>query len=110
MAAKRQRESTAAIAEPAGPAVVGLGVGEPIDSSDDGGDCCTRVNEVVRAVEGWARQELRQCAVALRKLAYSQPNGIGEGALLRLSEQMNTAAGKGLADIISSVQPTGTVG
>jgi hypothetical protein len=36
--------------------------------------------------------ELRNCAVELRQLAYTQQNGIGEHDLLRLSERMRVAA------------------
>jgi predicted RNA-binding protein YlqC (UPF0109 family) len=38
------------------------------------------------------RRELRVYAVELRKLAYTLPNGIGEHDLLRVSEQMVSAA------------------
>jgi hypothetical protein len=62
-----------------------------------------RNNEAVRAVEGWVRREFRQYAVALRKLAYSQSNGVGEHALLQLSAQMNTAADRGLEEVFGSV-------
>jgi hypothetical protein len=57
----------------------------------------------VRAIEGWVRREFRQYAVALRKLAYSQSNGVGEHALLQLSAQMNTAADRDLEEIFASV-------
>lgn len=43
-------------------------------------------------VEAQLRQELRDCAVELRQLVYSLPNGVGENALLRLSERMRAAA------------------
>lgn len=36
--------------------------------------------------------ELRSCAVELRKLAYTLQNGIGEHDLLRLSERIRAAA------------------
>ena len=36
--------------------------------------------------------ELRNCAVELRQLAYTVQNGIGEHDLLRLSERMRAAA------------------
>jgi hypothetical protein len=36
--------------------------------------------------------ELRNCAVELRQLAYTLQNGIGEHDLLRLSERMRAAA------------------
>ncbi len=38
------------------------------------------------------RQELRDCARALRQLAYTVPNGVGEHALLQLSDRMRAAA------------------
>jgi hypothetical protein len=38
------------------------------------------------------RQELRTCAVELRQLAYSMPNGVGENSLLQLSARMHAAA------------------
>ncbi len=62
-----------------------------------------RNSEAVRAVEGWVRREFRQYAVALRKLAYSQFNGVGEHALLQLSAQMNTAADRCLEEALVSV-------
>jgi hypothetical protein len=37
-------------------------------------------------------EELRNCAVELRQLAYTLQNGIGEHDLLRLSERMRAAA------------------
>jgi hypothetical protein len=60
-------------------------------------------SEVVPAVEAWVRRELHEYAVALRKLAYSLPNGVGERELLQLSEQMNTTAGQGLEGMVASV-------
>lgn len=48
--------------------------------------------EVIPTIEALLRQELRQYAVELRKLAYTLPNGIGEQALLRLSAHMTTTA------------------
>ncbi|BBX44814.1 hypothetical protein GCM10009641_25940 [Mycobacterium cookii] len=36
--------------------------------------------------------ELRDCAVELRQLAYTLQNGVGEHDLLRLSERMRAAA------------------
>ncbi len=38
------------------------------------------------------RQELRDCAIKLRKLAYNLPHGVGEFELLRLSEHMAATA------------------
>ena len=40
------------------------------------------------------RQELRDCAIELRQLAYTLPHGVGEHDLLRLSDRMRTAAEK----------------
>jgi hypothetical protein len=40
------------------------------------------------------RQDMHECAVELRKLAYTMPNGVGEHDLLQLSEQMITASGQ----------------
>jgi hypothetical protein len=49
-------------------------------------------DEVVTTIEAQLRWELHKYAVELRKVAYSLPNGVGEHELLRLSEQMNSAA------------------
>jgi hypothetical protein len=38
------------------------------------------------------RQELRDCAIELRQLAYTLPYGVGEHALLQLSDRMRAAA------------------
>jgi hypothetical protein len=43
-------------------------------------------------VEARLRQELRNCAVELRQLAYTVPHGVGEHDLLRLSDRMRAAA------------------
>jgi hypothetical protein len=43
-------------------------------------------------VETRLRQELRNCAVELRQLAYTMPNGVGEHDLLQLSDRMHAAA------------------
>ena len=43
-------------------------------------------------IEAQLRQELREYAVEVRKLAYTLPNGVGEHDLLSLSERMRTAA------------------
>ncbi|MGB6766244.1 hypothetical protein [Mycobacterium sp.] len=43
-------------------------------------------------VEARLQEELRDCAVELRQLAYTLQNGIGEHDLLRLSERMRAAA------------------
>ena len=43
-------------------------------------------------IEAQLRQELRNYAVELRQLAYALPYGVGEHALLRLSERMRAAA------------------
>ena len=44
------------------------------------------------AAEAQLRQDLRNYAVELRKLAYTVPDGVGEHDLLRLSERMRAAA------------------
>ena len=61
-------------------------------------------SEVVRAVEAWVRRELHEYAVALRKLAYTMPHGVGERELLQLSEQMNTTAGQDLKGMVASLR------
>ncbi len=38
------------------------------------------------------RQQLRDCAIELRQLAYTLPNGVGEHGLLQLSDRMRAAA------------------
>jgi len=43
-------------------------------------------------VEARLLEELRNCSVELRQLAYTLQNGIGEHDLLRLSERMRAAA------------------
>jgi hypothetical protein len=43
-------------------------------------------------VETRLREELRNCAVELRQLAYTVQNGVGEHDLLRLSERMRATA------------------
>lgn len=43
-------------------------------------------------VETHLRQELRNCAVELRQLAYTMPNGVGEHDLLQLSARMHAVA------------------
>ena len=43
-------------------------------------------------IEAHLRRELHKIGVELRKLAYTLPNGIGEHALLLLSEQTKAAA------------------
>lgn len=48
--------------------------------------------EVTPTIEALLREELRNYATELRKLAYSLPNGVGERALLRLSAHMTTTA------------------
>ena len=42
--------------------------------------------------------ELRNCAVELRQLAYTLQDGIGEHDLLRLSERMRAAADEVVGD------------
>jgi hypothetical protein len=46
-------------------------------------------------IEAQLRGVLHKYAIELRKVAYSLPNGVGEHELLRLSEQMKTAADQG---------------
>jgi len=48
--------------------------------------------EVMPTVETRLRQELRNCAVELRQLAYTLPLGVGEHDLLQLSDRMRAAA------------------
>ena len=48
--------------------------------------------EVMLTLETRLLEELRNCAVELRQLAYTLYNGIGENDLLRLSERMRAAA------------------
>jgi hypothetical protein len=43
-------------------------------------------------VEARLLDELRNCSVELRQLAYTVQNGIGEHDLLRLSERMRATA------------------
>ena len=43
-------------------------------------------------VEARLRQELRNCAVELRQLAYTLPYGVGEHDLLEMSDRMRVAA------------------
>jgi hypothetical protein len=43
-------------------------------------------------VETRLRQQLRDCAIELRQLAYSLPHGVGEHGLLQLSDRMRAAA------------------
>ncbi|WP_219070378.1 hypothetical protein [Candidatus Mycobacterium methanotrophicum] len=47
---------------------------------------------VMLTVEARLREELRNCSVELRQLAYTLQNGIGEHDLLRLSERMRAIA------------------
>ena len=42
--------------------------------------------------EAQLRQDLRTYAVELRQLAYTVPHGVGEHALLQLSDRMRAAA------------------
>jgi hypothetical protein len=46
-------------------------------------------------IEAQLLRELRKYALELRKLAYSLPHGVGENALLQLSERMVAAADQG---------------
>ncbi len=43
-------------------------------------------------VETRLRQQLRDCAIELRQLAYTLPYGVGEHGLLQLSDRMRAAA------------------
>ena len=43
-------------------------------------------------VEARLRRELHTCAIELRQLAYTLPNGVGEYHLLQLSDRMSAAA------------------
>ncbi|MFZ1162303.1 hypothetical protein [Mycobacterium sp.] len=43
-------------------------------------------------VDSRLQDELRDCAVELRQLAYTLQNGVGEHDLLRLSERMRAVA------------------
>ena len=43
-------------------------------------------------IEATLRQEMRDCALELRQLAHTVPNGVGEHELLRLSERMRAVA------------------
>ena len=43
-------------------------------------------------IEARLLEELRNCALELRQLAYTLQNGVGEHDLLRLSERMRAAA------------------
>jgi hypothetical protein len=48
--------------------------------------------EVMATLETRLRQELRDYATELRQLAYTVPDGVGEHALLQLSDRMRAAA------------------
>jgi hypothetical protein len=48
--------------------------------------------KVMLTLEARLREELRNCSVELRQLAYTLHNGIGEHDLLRLSERMRATA------------------
>jgi hypothetical protein len=52
-------------------------------------------------VEARLLEELRNCSVELRQLAYTVQNGIGEHDLLRLSERMRATADEGFAATLS---------
>jgi hypothetical protein len=49
-------------------------------------------SDIMPMIEARLRRKLHQFAVKLPKLAYTVPNGVGEHALLQLSEQMATTA------------------
>lgn len=46
----------------------------------------------IPATEAQWRRDMRGYAVTVRELAYTVPNGVGERALLQLSERMATRA------------------
>ena len=46
----------------------------------------------MKTIEARLRRELNKCAIELRKLAYTLPNGVGEYDLLQLSERMSASA------------------
>jgi hypothetical protein len=52
---------------------------------------CLR-KKVMFTVEARLLEELRNCSIELRQLAYTLQNGIGEHDLLRLSERMRATA------------------
>jgi hypothetical protein len=54
-------------------------------------------------IEARLRRELRKYAIELRKLAYSLPHGVGEHALLQLSERMGAAAHQDLGATSASL-------
>lgn len=47
-------------------------------------------------VETRLRQQLRDCAIELRQLAYTLPDGVGEHGLLKLSDRMRAVADEAL--------------
>jgi hypothetical protein len=57
----------------------------------DGRQACENLG--MPTIETRLRQELRDCAVELRQLAYTMPHGVGEHDLLQLSDRMHAAAG-----------------
>jgi len=61
-------------------------------------------SNVIGVLEAWVRDELRSYALALRKLAYTLPNGVGEHDLLQISDQMKTAS-RDLKGILASIGP-----
>jgi hypothetical protein len=54
--------------------------------------------KVMIPVQTRLEDELRNCAVELRQLAYTLQDGIGEHDLLRLSERMRAAADEVVGD------------
>jgi hypothetical protein len=66
-----------------------------VEQAENDGEAVPAI-EAVPTIEELLRQELRQYAVELRKLAYALPNGIGEQALLRLCEHMTMTADRPL--------------
>jgi hypothetical protein len=60
-------------------------------------------DEVMPTIEARLRRELRKYAIELRKLAYSLPHGVGEHALLQLSERMGAVADQDLGATSASL-------
>ncbi len=62
-----------------------------------------RNSDAISAIQAWARNELNQYALAVRKLAYSLPHGLGERDLLHLSERMRLTAKDDLGKVLSTL-------
>jgi len=70
---------------------------------------------VTPTIEARLRQELHNYAIELRQLAYTLPNGVGEYALLQLSERMTAAAqavirSKEASGLVSGTSPNIAIG